>query len=74
MAKNYREEIPILLVGNKVDLEKNRQVSKKQIEKFTQDNNIGSSTEISVKTGENVEEMFLKMSNMIINTGLIEIS
>ncbi len=49
MAKNYREEIPILLVGNKVDLEKNRQVSKEQIEKFTQDNNIGSSTEISVK-------------------------
>jgi len=55
------------------DLLNNREVSKEQIEKFKQDNDIGSSMEISINTGENVEEIFLKISNMIINTGLIEL-
>jgi len=50
---------PILLVGNKLDLEERRAVSKKQIEALLQENHdITSAMEISLMTGENVEEMF----------------
>ena len=66
MVKNIGEEIPILLVGNKSDLEENREVSKEQVEKLKVDYNISSSLEISLKTGENVEEMFRKLAGMIV--------
>ena len=73
MVKKYSEEVPILLVGNKLDLEENREVSKEQVEKFKQDNNIVSSMEMSVRTGENIENMFLKLLSMILNIGLKEL-
>ncbi len=37
--------IPILLVGNKLDLEENREISKEQIEQFKAENNITESIE-----------------------------
>ena len=52
--------VSVLLVGNKVDLKENREVSKEQIEKFKMDNGISGSIEISLETGENVENMFLE--------------
>lgn len=73
MVRKYREEVPILLVGNKLDLEENREVSKEQVEMLKQDNNLVSSMEISVKTGENVEKMFLKILSMILNIELKEL-
>lgn len=66
MAKNYREDISILLVGNKLDLEEHREVSKEDVEKFKEKHEISSSIEISLKTGENVEEMFRKLTITII--------
>lgn len=33
-AQNYKKDIPILLVGNKLDLEEQRDVSKDQVESF----------------------------------------
>lgn len=68
IVQNYKVKIPILLVGNKLDLEEYREVSKDQIEMFKQDHNIVSSMEISVKTGKNVEEMFLKITNLILKS------
>jgi len=50
--------IPILLVGNKLDLEENREISKEQIEQFKEENNIAESIEISLKTGENRKNVF----------------
>jgi GTPase SAR1 family protein len=58
-------EFPILLVGNKLDLEENREVSKERVEKVKEDNNISESMEISLETGENVELMFKKLAEMI---------
>jgi len=68
-----KHSIPILLVGNKLDLEENREVTSEQVEKFKRDNKIASSMEISLKTGKNVEEMFLKISSMAINISLKEL-
>ena len=57
---------PILLVGNKADLEENREVSKDQLEQFKKSNRLTSSMEISLKTGENVEKAFIKLTEMMI--------
>ncbi|MFX1345169.1 MAG: Rab family GTPase [Promethearchaeota archaeon] len=62
MAKNYRKDIPILLVGNKLDLEERRKVSKEQL---NNNYDISNSMEISLKTGENVEQMFINIIKMI---------
>ncbi len=66
LVKNYREDIPILLVGNKLDLEMKRDVSKEQIENFKLNNEISESMEISLETGENVEKMFLSLTEMFL--------
>ena len=73
MVHDDREEIPILLVGNKLDRVKNREVTYGQVEKFKQANEIASSMEISLKTGKNVEDMFLKISSMALNIAIKEL-
>ncbi len=65
--KNYKEDMPILLVGNKLDLKEHRNVSKEQLERFKESHGIHASMEISLKTGENVEKMFIKLPKMILN-------
>jgi len=72
MIKNHRDDIPILLVGNKLDSEENREVSKEKVEKFKENNDISSSMEISVKTGEKIEKMFLNLTCMILKIDLKE--
>ena len=64
MVKDYRKDIPILLVGNKSDLEEQREVSKDRVDKFKVEHDISSSMEISLKTGENTEKMFMKITEM----------
>ena len=65
--KNYKEDMPILLVGNKLDLKEHRNVFKEQLERFKENHGIHASMEISLKTGENVENMFIKLPKMILN-------
>lgn len=72
MIKNYREDIPILLVGNKLDLEEKREVSEEYVEKFKENNDISSSMEISVRTGENLEQMVLNLTHRIYFIWIIE--
>jgi len=60
-----KDYIPILLVGNKLDLEEKREVSRAQVEKLKDNQNITLSMEISVKTGENVEEMFMHIARIM---------
>ena len=66
IIKNNAGDIPILLVGNKLDLEEHREVSQEQVEGFKENHDISSSMEISLKTGENVEKMFLNIACMIL--------
>lgn len=70
--KNYKEDIPILLVGNKLDLEEHRTVSQEQLERFKEDHGISASMEISLKTGENVDKMFIKLTEMILKKHKID--
>ena len=59
-------DVPILLVGNKLDLEKQREISKEEVEKLKKKYGISSSMEISLKTGENVLDMSTQIANLIL--------
>lgn len=64
--KNNTEDIPVLLVGNKLDLKENQEISKEQVEKFKANNDVSSSMEISLKTGKNVERVFRKLTRLMV--------
>jgi len=57
--------IIIILVGNKKDLEANREVSFQEASQFAKDNDL-IFTECSAFNGENVEETFLKCARSIL--------
>lgn len=67
IVKDNTEGIPIFLVGNKLDLEEQREVSKEQAEKIKNKHNLASVMEISVKSEENMEKMISELAYMIIN-------
>ncbi|MHA1191252.1 MAG: GTP-binding protein [Promethearchaeota archaeon] len=52
------ESFPILMIGNKLDLEENRQVQSKQAIRMAKSMDIHGYVECSAMTGENVEEIF----------------
>jgi len=59
-------DIPIILLGNKLDLASNRLVSKNIGELFGKKNNIALSIEISLKTGENVDLAFKEVAEILV--------
>ena len=59
---------PVLLIGNKLELEENREISEEQIKDFIEINEISSSLEISLKTGENIEDAFMKLTEMMVKS------
>ena len=67
--KNIRnmkpKEFPVILLGNKIDLEENRVISKKEGEELAQKYEL-SFYETSNKTGENIEKSCLDVINKII--------
>mmetsp|Transcript_21754 Transcript_21754/g.51129 ORF Transcript_21754/g.51129 Transcript_21754/m.51129 type:complete len:207 (-) Transcript_21754:243-863(-) len=54
----------IVLIGNKLDLGKNREVSFEEASRFSEENGL-IYVEASAKTGENVEEAFLRTARQI---------
>jgi len=65
-------EVPILMLGGKLDLEEARQVSTDNAIKIATENNLCSFLECSSKTGENVEQIFKIISRtMMEKRGLI---
>ena len=60
------QDIVIVLVGNKKDLEPDREVTFLEASKFAQDHDL-MFLETSARTGENVEEVFLKCARTILS-------
>ena len=60
-------DIPIVLVGNIFNLEKSREVSEEEGVKLAEKYNLFGFFEISTKTGENVEETFESLTEILIN-------
>jgi len=57
-------DIPLLLIGNKSDLESQRELSKEQGIALVKKYNLSKSYEISVKTGENLDTIYQKISEL----------
>lgn len=60
-------DIPIILIGNRIDLEESREISREEGIEITKRYNLSAFTEISTKTGENVEKTFEVLTEIIMN-------
>ncbi len=59
--------IPIVLIGNKLDLEKSREIAQEDGIKIAKEYNLSGFKEVSTKTGANVENIFEDLSELILN-------
>ena len=63
--EDHNQDVPALLVGSKTDLEGIRTVSSKEAKSFAQNNKLIGYIECSSKTGANVEELFRKITKIM---------
>lgn len=63
--EKHDQTVPALLVGSKTDLEGIRTVPSKEAKSFAQANNLIGYIECSSKNGENVEELFRKITKIM---------
>ena len=62
---NSNPNIRIFLIGNKKDLEENREVHTDDAETFSQEHNLNLFLESSAKTGFNTEKMFVEAAHIL---------
>ena len=60
-------DVKIILIGNKIDLEDERQVSTEEGKKFKEENQILYFEETSAKTGINAKEVFTEAARILYN-------
>jgi len=63
---NDKKRIPLLMVGGKLDLHKERVISRKYAKKISKKYKIVKYFECSSKTGENVEKIFKFLTRSIL--------
>ena len=61
----------VFLIGNKIDLESERKVSKEEGEKFCKDNKLNGFMESSAKTGVNAQNIFIKAAQALYDDYII---
>lgn len=67
IIQNNVGDLPMLLVGNKIDLEKYREISEDSGILFAKKYNLSKIIEMFLKTGENIEKLFKMLTEVIIN-------
>lgn len=66
-VKRNNEEIPFIIIGGKSDLESVRTVPKEEVEEAVEKFNILDSLVCSSKTGENIEDIFVNITRIMMN-------
>ena len=61
----------VFLIGNKIDLESERKISKEEGEKFCKDNKLNGFMESSAKTGVNAQNIFIKAAQALYDDYII---
>lgn len=72
MIRENDGDIPIILIGNKLDLEISSEVSRQEGIKIVEKHNLSAFIEISTKTGENVESIFEILTEIMINKDILK--
>lgn len=65
-SKNYDKEVPIIMVGGKLDLDHKRSVMNEQAIEYAEKNNFSHYVECSSKTGENVDDIFVSITKIML--------
>ena len=63
--KEQNQTVPTILVGSKLDLAENRAVAEVDAISFSKTNGFSEYIECSSKSGENVEELFIKAAKLM---------
>ena len=63
---NIEKDAKKIIVGNKIDLQEQRVISKEKMEKLGEANNNIKSFETSARTGENVTQIFEELAELIL--------
>ena len=66
-VKRNEAEIPLIVVGGKADLEEYRTVPKEEVTDIVKKYDIMENLECSSKTGENIEDIFIKITRIMMN-------
>ncbi len=64
--KGENHQIPVLMVGSKLDLEYKRAVSREEAYEIAKKNNLYGYIECSAKDGQSVEDIFLEIGRLMI--------
>ncbi|KKN47674.1 hypothetical protein LCGC14_0660630 [marine sediment metagenome] len=67
ILREKSSDIPIILIGNKLDLEEFRELEREEGIEIANKYNFSSYREISTKTGQNVENSFKALTEILLN-------
>jgi len=67
IVREKANDIPIMLVGNKLDLEESRKLNREEGIEIVKKYNLSTYSEISTKTGQNVEKSFESLTEFLLN-------
>ncbi|MFX1456529.1 MAG: Rab family GTPase [Promethearchaeota archaeon] len=67
IIRENASDIPIMLIGTKIDLEEFRELNKEEGINIAKKYNLSSYSEISTKTGQNVEKSFETLTEILMN-------
>ncbi len=65
-SKTYGKKIPIIMVGGKLDLDHKRSVISEHALELAEKNNFSDYIECSSKTGENIDDIFVRITKIML--------